>query len=188
MNIIREIEGEPRICIIVSDGELDVVNCGCRAIIGRPCAQIYLGSGGSWAIHPYLGEVLAHTNTPWEECLEMTWNLASITLRFMRCLCLLLSRRNKRLSEGVGNWTVGSSELCRVALVSPYCRGLLIYGGAMDDVWDACNSTRRNVCADENNYVFCINKIICAIIMKRWGWGCRRRKRKLTTKDIFSII
>lgn len=33
----------------------------------------------------------------------------------------------------------------------------MIYGGAMDDVWDVCNSTRRNVCADENNYVFCIN-------------------------------
>ena len=77
-------------------------------------------------------------------------------------MCLLLGRQEAERLEGRS-----LGELCRVAVVSTYCRDSLIYESAMGDVWDACNSTRRNVCAVENSYVFCINGITMVIINSR---------------------
>lgn len=160
MNIIKEIEGEPKICIIVSDGELDVVNCGCRAIMVRPCARMYVGSGGSGVIHAYLDHVLANPHARRRVRGGGLYPRCHYIQIYVMCL-LLVGQEAERLEGG------SLRELCRVAVVSTYCRESLIYGGAMGDVWDACNSTRRNVCAVENSYVFCINGITWKIIKRR---------------------
>ena len=95
MNIIKEIEGEPTICIIVSDGELDVVNCGCRAIMGRLCARMYVGFGSSGAIHAYLDHVLTSPTRPQTSA----WKRLVFSLSLHSDLCDVFASRRAGSGE-----------------------------------------------------------------------------------------